>query len=181
MKTVGTMCVLTLALTGCAGSAPSDASAPPGPGGVEATSAVADDAGAPSSGGDAPNAPDAGAASVGKFDDAGVGELPTVERSSTSGDPKTEQDAQLAAAVHLKSGHKECLTAARAKKPGWKPTHYEIVLTLAADGAIRKVSVDKAKTDVSDPAFMPCITKRLQGGTYPPPGREVTARLIYPD
>ena len=163
--------LLTLALAAC-GGAPTAAPVPPAAGSSAPAAIATTEAPAPSAAPSATSGP-AGGELIGQ---------PIHDAPPAGGDAKkAEGDAQLAAVVLMKSGHKECLKVAREKKPDWKPVHYEVVLTLKADGHPLKVEADKAKTDVSDPAFMPCVLKKLQGGTYPAPGREVTARLIYPE
>lgn len=149
---------------------PAAISAPPAPPASAEPSPVPG-AGAP--------APDSGPAATGELIGQAIEDKPTPAADAKN----AERDAQLAAAVLMKSGHKECLKGARekAKKPDWKPVHYEIVLTLRSDGGVLKVDADKTKTESSEPDFVPCVVKKLRAGSFPAPGREVTARLIYPD
>lgn len=132
-----------------------------------------------------PSGSPAAAAPAASSGPAATGELigqAIQEPSPASADPKRpDADAQLAAAMLMKAGHKKCLKASREKTPDFKPVHYEIVVTLKADGSVLKVEPDKSKIDVADPAFVACVAKKLKGGSYPAPKREVTARLIYPD
>jgi hypothetical protein len=107
---------------------------------------------------------------------------PIEEPAPGADDPKkAERDAQLSAAVAMKSGHGKCIKKVREKRPDFKPVRYEVVVTIKPNGAVAKVEADKAKSDVSDPSFVPCVVGKLKEATFPAPGREVTARLLYPD
>ncbi len=169
----GLMAVVVVAGCGGSGAAPGPAAPEPAAPSAASSTPSAEPSGSPSAG----PAASSGPAATGEL----IGQA-IQEPSPASADPKRpDADAQLAAAMLMKTGHKECLKASREKSPDFKPVHYEIVVTLKADGSVLKVEPDKAKIEVADPAFVACVAKKLKGGTYPAPKREVTARLIYPD
>ncbi len=97
---------------------------------------------------------------------------------SPDAETKETADTKVASAVREKGGHKKCLMSVLDGHPGWKPK-YELVVHLLADGHVKKVVVDKKKSDTSVPEFFTCLVKQLEGETFPAPGREVSARLSY--
>jgi hypothetical protein len=169
--------VFAVLAAACGGSSTGPANPSEAPSATPSEAAVAPET-APST------APTATAAASGA-PDAKSGELigkPIQEPAPGADDPKKmERDAQLSASVAMKSGHGKCVKASHEKHPDFKPNHYEITVTIKADGTVAKVDVDKAKSDVSDPKFLPCVAAKLKESTFTAPGREVTARLIYPD
>jgi hypothetical protein len=176
----------TLAALAIACGAPGEAKAPEASGGIDA-GVDGDDAGA----GDNDGAPgprtDAGQAtkepaprgdggSSASGGDAGTARA----QAEDSADAKEATDLKVAKAVQERSGHRQCLMASLEKSPGFKPKKYEIVVSVKADGSVKKVDVDKKRSDVSAPDFLPCVVKQLQSATFPAPGRDITARVIYP-
>ncbi|MFO0677522.1 MAG: hypothetical protein U0169_13385 [Polyangiaceae bacterium] len=107
---------------------------------------------------------------------------PPAPSSSAVSDEAAKEalDLKVASAVREKGGHKKCLDQALDKHPGWKPKKYDLGITIDAQGRVKKVVVDKKKSDTSVPEFLACLVKQLEGETFPAPGREITARLTFP-
>lgn len=87
---------------------------------------------------------------------------------------------RVAQAVQERSGHRDCLMRTLEKRPGFKPKKYELVVSLRADGTVKKVEVDKKKTEVAAPEFLRCLVQQLEASTFPAPGRDINARVVYP-
>jgi ABC-type transport system substrate-binding protein len=170
------LALLSSAAAACGGS-PSSAANP-----AEAQPSAAETSASPAASSPTPatGAPASSATADGKSTEL-IGK-PIQEPTPGADDPKKlERDAQLGASVAMKSGHGKCIKTAHEKHPDFKPNHYEITVTIKADGTVAKVDVDKAKSDVSDPKFLPCVVSKLKEATFTAPGREVSARLVYPE